>query len=329
MTAARTPIPGRTRHRARHHSGSDLGTDQPAGRHRHPPRRIPPSLPASLLFEYAAGSKLGSRQRVAKGPARSRRMRRQFAMRGFRGRGFRGRGLRMGGFSGRGLRMRGFGRRGFSGRVYGGRPVAVRWAFFAGVPPVAAAVAVLVGYALLPSPGIGGRHGAVPGFTPQVSVPAIASASPPASAAPSPHAVRWTAMPTSSATPASQVPAPKAAAPIASVRTPASSVSPKPTIVVRYHVNSQGSSGFQGEIEVTNNGSQPIGDWEIVLSLPDDKVVSVSNASGFVSNGILLLQPGAGEPAIPASGGTLNVFFIALGLQEVPFACAFDGIACQ
>jgi hypothetical protein len=230
------------------------------------------------------------------------------------------------------MRLR-FAMRRFGRRIYGGRPAAVRWALTVAVPPLAAgvAVAVLVGYVLLPSSGTGGEHSATPGFTPQVSAPATVSVSPPASAAPRPHAVRWTAMPTSSARPARQAPAPAPAktVPTAPARTSAGSAPAKPGVVVTYRVNSQGSSGFQGEIEVTNNGAQPIGDWEIVVSLPFDKVVSVSNASGFVNNGILVLQPGTGEPAIPASGGTLNIFFVALGLQEVPDACAFDGITCQ
>jgi len=58
-------------------------------------------------------------------------------------------------------------------------------------------------------------------------------------------------------------------------------------------------------------------------------VVSVSNASGFVSNGILLLQPVAGAQPVPARGGILTVFFVAEGQQENPDACTFDGIACQ
>jgi hypothetical protein len=231
------------------------------------------------------------------------------------------------------MRLR-FAMRRFGRRIYGGRPAAVRWALTVAVPPLAAgvAVAVLVGYVLLRSSGTGGEHGATPGFTPQVPAPATVSVSPPAPAAPRPHAVRRTAMPTSSARPTGQAPAPapaKTVLPTAPARTSAGSAPPKPAIVVTYRVNSQGSSGFQGEIEVTNNGADPIGDWEIVVSLPFDKVVSVSNASGFVSHGILVLQPGTGEPAIPAGGGTLNIFFVALGLQEIPDACAFDGITCQ
>jgi hypothetical protein len=348
MTAARTPMPGLPRRRARHHGRADLTADQPAGRHRHSRRRnrrhsrrhtqprIPPSSSAPLLFEFAADSQfsshplswrppsghppsghppsrhplsrhslsghpLSSQPRPARGPARGRRMRLRFA-------------------------MRRFGR-----RIYGGRPAAVRWALTVAVPPLAAgvAVAVLAGYVLMRSSGTGGEHGAIPGITPQVSAPATVPVSPQASAAPRPHAVRWTAMPTSSARPAGQAPAPAKTVPAAPARTSAASAPPKPAIVVTYRVNTQGSSGFQGEIEVTNNGAEPIGDWEIVVSLPADKVVSVSNASGFVSNGILLLQPGTGEPAIPASGGTLHIFFVALGLQEVPDACAFDGITCR
>lgn len=65
-------------------------------------------------------------------------------------------------------------------------------------------------------------------------------------------------------------------------------------------------------------GPQPIAGWQIVLSLPNDDVISVSNASAFVVNGILLLQPAASAQPIAARGGTLKVFFVAEGLQETP-----------
>jgi hypothetical protein len=98
--------------------------------------------------------------------------------------------------------------------------------------------------------------------------------------------------------------------------------------VVRYLVTSQGPGGFQGEVQVTNNGRQPISGWQIAVALPDDQVLSFSNASGFVSNGILLLQPGPGSRAVRPRGGTLSVFFVAEGTQTIPEACAFNQVVC-
>jgi hypothetical protein len=99
--------------------------------------------------------------------------------------------------------------------------------------------------------------------------------------------------------------------------------------VARYLVTSQGPGGFQGEVQVTNNGSRPIADWRIVVALPFDRVLSFSNASGFASNGILLLQPGPGAEPVQPGGGTLRVFFVAEGGQTVPQACAFNQTVCS
>jgi hypothetical protein len=82
-------------------------------------------------------------------------------------------------------------------------------------------------------------------------------------------------------------------------------------------------------VQVVNNGAQPIGGWQVIIALPGDTVRSVRNASGYVSNGILLLQPAAASQVVPPSGGTLNVFFVVQGPQTAPQACAFNGIACR
>ena len=43
------------------------------------------------------------------------------------------------------------------------------------------------------------------------------------------------------------------------------------------------------------------------MALLGDRVVAVSNASGLVVNGILLLEPASGAPPVPAGGGVLDV----------------------
>ena len=100
------------------------------------------------------------------------------------------------------------------------------------------------------------------------------------------------------------------------------------TVSVRYLVASQGPGGFQGEVQITNNTAQAIAGWQLVIALQDDDVVSFTNATGYVSNGILLLSPANGAQVVPPNGGTLAVFFVAEGTQTIPDACAFNGISC-
>ena len=102
----------------------------------------------------------------------------------------------------------------------------------------------------------------------------------------------------------------------------------QPGVVVRYLVTSQGPAGFQGEIQVINNTAQPIGNWQIVVTLFDDAVTGFTNADGLFSNGILVLSPASPTQVAPPDGGVLDVFFAADGFQTTPEACAFDGVDC-
>ena len=63
------------------------------------------------------------------------------------------------------------------------------------------------------------------------------------------------------------------------------------------------------------------------MALPADTVTAVVNASGYVSDHIMLLGPVSPGQVVPA-GGTLDVFFTAAGPETVPQACAFDGTPC-
>jgi hypothetical protein len=198
-------------------------------------------------------------------------------------------------------------------------------------PAVLAGVAVAVvlgGYALLRPPMANGSgHPAVPSLAPP-QVELLPPSAPPATPERTrPAAAHRTTAPRRPVRPAaSMVPVP-AARP--SPRASRTAAPPRgPAIVARYLVVRQGPAGFQGEVQVTNNGPQPIAGWRIVIALPEDQVLSFSNAGGFVSDGILLLQPGAGAQPIPARGGTLSVFFAAVGQETTPQACAFNNVVC-
>ncbi len=113
----------------------------------------------------------------------------------------------------------------------------------------------------------------------------------------------------------------------AAARSSSGTARPESKVVVRYLLDGQSFGEFQGQVQVLNDGTQPIANWQIVIALPDDTVTAVQNAGGLVSHGILLLQPADVAEVVPP-GGTLNVFFVAEGAETTPAACAFNGIAC-
>jgi hypothetical protein len=88
-----------------------------------------------------------------------------------------------------------------------------------------------------------------------------------------------------------------------------------------------GGYQFEGEVRVVNDGPAPIPDWRIAVALPYDQITAIWGASGYVSNHILLMQPGPGAGAL-ASGGQLSVFFTADGPETTPVFCAFDDTTC-
>ena len=99
-------------------------------------------------------------------------------------------------------------------------------------------------------------------------------------------------------------------------------------VIVRFTVRTLAGGIFQGEVQIVNEGTQPLADWQVAVALPGDRVIAVSNASGFAVNGILLLEPAGGARPLPAGGGVLNVFFTAVGSPPVPGACTYNQAPC-
>jgi Cellulose binding domain len=128
---------------------------------------------------------------------------------------------------------------------------------------------------------------------------------------------------------------PSAASPPAVVPIAASSVTVSPvaadsaqaTVTVNYLIAAQDDGQFEGEVTVANNGSAPISGWQIVVALSADQITSFSGASGYVSNDVLLLQPSSDADAL-AAGGTLSVYFTAVGPQTTPDVCTFNSVSC-
>ena len=114
---------------------------------------------------------------------------------------------------------------------------------------------------------------------------------------------------------------------VSPVAAPSTANPAQAAVTVHYLVVSQDDGQFEGEVTVVNNGSAPISGWQIVVALSDDQITSFWDASGYVSNSVLLLQPESGAAPL-AAGGTLSVYFTAAGPQTTPDVCAFNSVSC-
>jgi hypothetical protein len=180
-----------------------------------------------------------------------------------------------------------------------------------------AVATLLADRALLSSSGNGPGVNSVPVVQPfpaftGIGIPQTRQSSHPSHSAPAPVRSR-SAMPSDSVA----GPSPTSAA-----------TQPRQPIVVRYLVVQRQSSGFEGEVEVVNNGSSSLAGWQIVVALPNDEITSFQNASGYISNHILLLGPASGARPV-GPGGVLRVFFVAEGQQVSPELCAFNNLICS
>jgi hypothetical protein len=316
-----------------------LAAGQAAGRHRVPPRGSPRRPPSLLFVDYPAGDGPVAGHPVRTFAPVTGRPAGTFAPGVGRRRGVRvtsRRGVRV--TSRRGVRVTS--RRGVpaAGPRAGLRSVGYDVALAVALACLAAAV--LVGIALAHARVAAAGGGAAPGARAAPGLPQPGALLPsPGATSPSPvaspdrahrtarpgrrRATTMRARPKPATNTPTQTPTPTPVEPAA--QEPAVQ---KPAVVVRYLVTSRGPAGFQAEIQVINNTAQPIGSWQIVVTLYDDAVVSVTNADGDFSNGILLLSPASPAQVAPPDGGVLDVFFTADGFQTVPAACAFDGIYC-
>ena len=302
-----------------------------AGRHRDTGRWDSPDRPSLLLLDYLETGSFSNYLGRAPGPARSA----ADSARGAAGPDRSAAGPR---HSAAGpARRRRRGSRRFRRLRSGLRRLSADGRILVAVVLASIVAAVLVGiYAPLRSSWASpGRHPAAPSpaapspapLTPAPSATSLAPAAIP-SPKPTPSRPR-TARRTTPPRQAAMIPAPSAApSSRPAARMSHGAATRKPAVIVRFIVNSQGVAGFEGQVQVVNDTAEPISGWQIVIALPEDQIVTVTNATGFVSNGILILQPAFGAPPVPANGGVLNVFFIAEGFQTTPGACTFNQIPC-
>jgi endoglucanase len=112
--------------------------------------------------------------------------------------------------------------------------------------------------------------------------------------------------------------------------TPARSPTPaSPAVTVSYSTRQRWGGGFQGELVITNHGSSAVTGWQIVVTLPGDRVDTVWNADWeYGSAGSVIMTAAPYDQAIEP-GASQSVNFVAQGGTTEPASCTFDGSACH
>jgi hypothetical protein len=134
--------------------------------------------------------------------------------------------------------------------------------------------------------------------------------------------------------------APARAAAPAPTSSPAAVPNPVPTataaparrgagVTVTYSTAQRWDGGFQGELTIVNHTSSTVSGWQIVVTLPDDQVSTVWNASWHPGSqgGVIMTAAAYDQDIEPHAAQSVN--FIATGAAAAPTACTFDGSACQ
>jgi hypothetical protein len=112
--------------------------------------------------------------------------------------------------------------------------------------------------------------------------------------------------------------------------TPASSPTPaSPAITVSYSTHQRWGGGFQGQLVITNHGSSAVTGWQVVVTLPGDRVDTVWNADWEYGGGDSVIMTAAPYDQAIGPGASQSVNFVAQGGTTEPTSCTFDGSACR
>jgi hypothetical protein len=122
---------------------------------------------------------------------------------------------------------------------------------------------------------------------------------------------------------------PSATPPLTPSVTP--SVTPGGGCAVGYAVRGQWSGGFQGEVQVRNNGGGPVRDWSLTWTFPDGQRVTQAWGATVTASGDGATALPAAYNATIAPGTTVSFGFIGswTGANRPPAAFALDGTACE
>ncbi|HEY3952790.1 MAG TPA: cellulose binding domain-containing protein [Streptosporangiaceae bacterium] len=102
----------------------------------------------------------------------------------------------------------------------------------------------------------------------------------------------------------------------------------RPRAAVSYQPEHRWPGGFTGRFTIVNEGRQPIGSWQLSVTLPGDDVRDVQGADWYTSGDSLVMEPprdsGPLEP-----GSALTISIVAYGNDDTPASCSMNGRTCQ
>jgi endo-1,4-beta-xylanase len=95
-------------------------------------------------------------------------------------------------------------------------------------------------------------------------------------------------------------------------------------------VSGEWGGGFQGEVTLTNTGTEPVTDWELTWSFPSGQRVSQMWNGTFTQSGAEVTVRPSGWNASLAPGASVSVGFIGSwsGSNDAPSGFALNGAAC-
>lgn len=97
---------------------------------------------------------------------------------------------------------------------------------------------------------------------------------------------------------------------------------------VGYQVLESTTTGFTGQVTVTNTSSTPLDAWELALAFETAEVTDVPDADWeALDDGILARQSGTDSGLEP--GDSVSLTFEAVGVAQSPTRCSLNGHVCD
>jgi cellulase/cellobiase CelA1 len=99
---------------------------------------------------------------------------------------------------------------------------------------------------------------------------------------------------------------------------------------VKYTVTSRWSSGFQGDVVITNTGTQPINGWKLAWAFPDGQLVTQMWGATVANTATGVTATNASYNATIAVNGSVNLGFLGswTGQNRKPSSFTLNGTAC-
>jgi cellulase/cellobiase CelA1 len=99
---------------------------------------------------------------------------------------------------------------------------------------------------------------------------------------------------------------------------------------VKYTVTGEWTSGFQGEVQITNTGTQPINGWTLAWTFPDGQLVTQMWGATAANSATGVKATNVDYTATIAAKGSVSFGFLGswTAQNREPAAFTLNGTAC-